>query len=180
MRRRAGRAALLAVIAAALCTGCGRPAGEGGAAPSSAPAAASAEPEPIALTSPAFGDGGTIPEEYSCLPVEGPPRVEWRGVPAGAAELVLVMDDVTGGGQLHWTVAGIDPTATGWPAEPSGNAVEVKEYFGPCPRTRSEYRFRVFALDEPSGLAAGDPERPAVEHVETAAAATGQLIGFYP
>lgn len=137
-------------------------------------------PVSIAVSSPAFADGALIPEPYSCLPQDGPPQLQWEGVPPGAVELAVVMDDVTGYGQLHWIVAGIHPAATRWPDSPDAAGVEVKEYFGPCPSVRSEYRFQVFALDEPSGLAAGDPERPAAERIEALSTARGQLIGYYP
>jgi phosphatidylethanolamine-binding protein (PEBP) family uncharacterized protein len=156
------------------------PSGSPAAAPTSSDAGSEQAASSIVVSSPAFADGGSIPEPYSCLPQDGPPQLEWTGVPPEAVEVAIIMDDVTGQGQLHWIVAGLDPATTRWPDAPDAAGIEIKEYFGPCPSTRSEYRFRVLALDEPSGLAAGDPERSAAERLEAASVAHGQLIGYYP
>lgn len=54
-----------------------------------------AAPANIRLSSPAFGDGGAMPERCAGEGV-GPnfsPALEWANLPAGAAELVLIVQD---------------------------------------------------------------------------------------
>ena len=45
------------------------------------------------LTSPAFSEGGAIPSEHSCDGGDKPIPLAWSGVPDGASELALIMDD---------------------------------------------------------------------------------------
>jgi phosphatidylethanolamine-binding protein (PEBP) family uncharacterized protein len=53
-------------------------------------------PATIAVTSPAFADGGPIPRRHAGKGVgdDVSPEVQWQGVPPGTAALVLLMDDV--------------------------------------------------------------------------------------
>jgi len=47
----------------------------------------------LRLTSPAFGNGQPIPPEYTCVGDDVSPPLAWTGVPAGTAELALVVRD---------------------------------------------------------------------------------------
>lgn len=50
----------------------------------------------IDITSPAFGPGGVIPDRYCSMDL-GPnisPELRWTGVPAGTAQLLLIMEDI--------------------------------------------------------------------------------------
>jgi phosphatidylethanolamine-binding protein (PEBP) family uncharacterized protein len=55
-----------------------------------------AAPDTIAVTSPAFTDGGNIPRRHAGKGVgdDVSPGLRWTGVPPGTAALVLLMDDV--------------------------------------------------------------------------------------
>jgi phosphatidylethanolamine-binding protein (PEBP) family uncharacterized protein len=56
-----------------------------------------AGPETLALTSPAFADGAPVPVEHAARRVGGretSPPLCWAAAPAGAAGLLLVMEDV--------------------------------------------------------------------------------------
>jgi Raf kinase inhibitor-like YbhB/YbcL family protein len=116
----------------------------------------------ISLSSPAFRDGGTIPERFTCSGAGMSPPLRWSGVPGGARELALVVEDPDADSFVHWTVlaipAGVDRLAEGRP--PAG-AVETENGFGdsgwggPCPPEGDEphrYVFALYATDAPLGL----------------------------
>jgi len=50
-------------------------------------------PDTISLESPAFADGGDIPDRFTADGDQISPPLMWRGAPAGAANLVLVVED---------------------------------------------------------------------------------------
>src|SRR6185312_10219684 len=79
--------ALLALPALGLAVaGCG-----GGGHPVAGPPPSA--PNRIALTSPAFKAGGTIPKRYSCDGANVSPPLRWRRVPGDARELALLVED---------------------------------------------------------------------------------------
>ena len=92
---------LLLVAAATLLAGCGG----GDKADEPLPEAGGK----LRLESPAFHQGGDIPTKFSCDGADVSPALAWRGVPSGARELALVMEDPDAGGFVHWTVLGIRP-----------------------------------------------------------------------
>src|SRR5262249_18956339 len=63
------------------------------------------------LSSSAFSEGGAIPRQYTCDGADQTLPLSWSSVPAGTAELALVMDDPDARGFVHWVVVGIPPTA---------------------------------------------------------------------
>ena len=63
------------------------------AAASVCTAAAGEETVTLKLSSPAFADGGAIPQKYTCEGKDLSPPLAWSGVPAGAKSLVLIVDD---------------------------------------------------------------------------------------
>src|SRR4051794_2510214 len=93
------------LLVAALPVGCG-----GGDKPS--------EPLPegansITVTSKAFRDGGSIPKLFSCDGDDRAPALRWSGVPVGARELALVVEDPDADRFVHWTVLSIPADADG-------------------------------------------------------------------
>jgi Raf kinase inhibitor-like YbhB/YbcL family protein len=139
------------------------------------------------ITSSAFTDGGPIPTEYTCDGANKSTPLAWSGVPAGTAELALVMDDPDARGYVHWVVVAIPPSATslgGDAALPAGARDGRRSggagYTGPCPPSGTHhYVFTLYALSAPLSLAAA----PAAEEVRQAAAAqtigTATLTGTY-
>ena len=130
----------------------------------------------LRLTSPAFGNGQPIPPEYTCVGEDVSPPLAWAGVPAGTAELALVVRDPDADGFVHWVVAGL-PSDIGGLArgDPPSQAVEELNDFGrqgwsgPCPPSGTHnYDFRIYALAEPSGLAAGADGAQAAQQLESA------------
>jgi Raf kinase inhibitor-like YbhB/YbcL family protein len=145
------------LLLAALPAGCG-----GGDKPS--------EPLPkadnsITVTSPAFRDGGSIPKRFTCDGDDRSPALRWSGVPVGARELALVVEDPDADRFVHWTVLSIPADAEGIEEGrvPAG-AIETENSFGkrgwggPCPPEGDDphrYLFAVYAVDGPLGLDGG-------------------------
>jgi Raf kinase inhibitor-like YbhB/YbcL family protein len=119
------------------------------------------------LTSPAFAEGQPIPNESSCRGDDVSPELAWRGVPDGAAALVLLVDDPDGRDWVHWTVLdlpaedgglskGVDPNADR--PQQGRNDFRRPGYGGPCPPSGTHrYRFTLYALAAPVGLS-GQPD----------------------
>jgi Raf kinase inhibitor-like YbhB/YbcL family protein len=146
----------------------------------------SAESATLGLTSPAFGQGQAIPPEYTCVGDDVSPPLAWSGVPAGTAELALVVRDPDADGFIHWVVTGLPPNIGGVArGNPPAQAVEALNDFGrqgwsgPCPPSGTHnYDFRLYALAQPSGIAAGSDGAQVAEQIESAAAvATAALRG---
>lgn len=125
----------------------------GGETPASGTAA-------LTLTSSAFAEGETIPAEFTCDGANVSPPLAWSGVPDGARELSLTVEDPSAayGTFVHWSVGGIDPSATGverGAVPPGGVALGNDDggrgYTGPCPPEGEEphrYVFTVTAFGE--------------------------------
>lgn len=113
----------------------------------------------ITVTSPAFVPGAPVPGRFTCDGGDRSPPLAWRGVPASAAELALVVDDpdAPGGTYVHWVLYGLDRSVTGLAeatvpagARQAANSAGDARYRGPCPPARGgahHYRFTVYALD---------------------------------
>lgn len=148
-------------------------------------------PEGMVLTSPAFEDGGPIPERYSCEGENLPPPLRWTSPPAEAKELALVIEDpdATGAIFVHWIVVGIDPRAGSIePGPPPAGAVQFKgssdmaAYIGPCPPDGGgthRYHFEVYALRARPRLVESSRPIEKVRAIRRAAIAGGQLVGTF-
>jgi len=136
-------------------------------ASTSAPSGGAGLAAGFGLSSPAFSSGGAIPSQYTCDGQDISPPLQWSGVPAGTKELVLVIrdPDASTADFVHWAVAGIAPSATGFPAGgvggqviPGRNSFGSLGYRGPCPPTGGtphHYVFTLSALASASGLRPG-------------------------
>ena len=84
-------------------------------------------------------------------------------MPAGAAELALIVVDPDAGGFVHWTAYGLPPGtralgATGLPAgaREGENSTGSTGWTPPCPPSGTHrYEFRLYWLKRASGLDAG-------------------------
>ncbi|WP_344291649.1 YbhB/YbcL family Raf kinase inhibitor-like protein [Streptomyces synnematoformans] len=119
-----------------------------------------------------LGPGERIPDRHAADHGNTAPEVEITGVPAGTAELALIVHDPDAPlshGFTHWVVYGIDPAAPAVPsagaANPAGtvregpNSLGDRAYTGPQPppgHGTHHYYFWVYALDTP---VAGEPSR---------------------
>lgn len=147
-------------------------------------------PDGIRVTSSAFGEGDAVPERYSCEGENVPPPLRWEGVPDGAAELAVVVEDpeAPDGIFVHWLVTGIDPGVTGiGPSGPPAGAEVLAgssdnpTYIGPCPPDGEEHRytFEVYALASPPRLDPDSSPVAKVRAVRAAATAGGALVGTF-
>jgi Raf kinase inhibitor-like YbhB/YbcL family protein len=155
-----------------------------------APPAERALPDAIAVSSPAFAAGQAIPQRFTCQGENRSPPLRWSGLPAATAEVALVVDDPDAprGTYVHWVVTGIDParaTLAEGTVPPAArqlrNSAGTVAYTGPCPPggPAHHYRFTVYALRRPAGVAGDAGPREAIEAIEAAAAARGRLVGTF-
>lgn len=144
----------------------------------------------LTLTSTAFTDGGEIPSKYTCQGDDIAPPLSWRGVPANARSLALIVDDPDAPDPraprmtwVHWVLFNLPPATTGLPQGattadlPPGTEQGLNDwkrtgYGGPCPPVgRHRYFHKLYALDTVLTLS-GKPTKPALE-----AAMQGHVIG---
>jgi Raf kinase inhibitor-like YbhB/YbcL family protein len=104
--------------------------------------------------------GLTHPAALTCDGDNISPPLGWSGVPAGTAEVALVVDDPDAprGTYVHWIVVGLDPvnTTLAEATVPPGvrqvrNSAGKAAYTGPCPPggPAHHYRFTIYALQRP-------------------------------
>jgi Raf kinase inhibitor-like YbhB/YbcL family protein len=178
------RGAFLAVgLAALTAAGCG-----GGERGSAAPDVNGAA---MTLSSSAFEDGATVPRQFTCDGKGGSPPLAWSGVPAGARELVLVVQDpdAPGGTFVHWTLFKIPPQTSSIAAGavPGGaaqgeNSAGDDAWAGPCPPKGDDphrYDFVLYALRGPSGLEQGAKPDAVRAAVRRGALGSGRLEARY-
>ena len=141
------------------------------------------------ITSPAFEQGGIIPDKFAkkCENVNPPLRIE--DIPAKTKSLVLIVDDPDApiGLFTHWLVWNIDPKTT----EIAGNSVlkgatqgtndyPGRGYDGPDPPSGTHrYYFRIFALDSTLDLSADAKRKELDRAVNGHVIAQGEYMGRY-
>ena len=205
--------AILAAAALFAATGCEKKAPETAEEPTEDPTAAKAEeeaeqaevareeehgrPMDFQVTSEAFEDGESIPDQYTCAGEGISPPLTWSKPPEGTQSFALVMTDPDApkGTFHHWGVYAIPHGEQVLPAkvpnEPklamgafqATNDAKDVGYAAPCPPKGDEahrYVFRIFALDEPGTTY---PQPPTVEALidELTAEAIGEakLVGTF-
>jgi Raf kinase inhibitor-like YbhB/YbcL family protein len=149
------------------------------------------------LTSKAFGAGGEIPRRHTCDGDDVSPPLQWHGVPAGTASLVLIVDDPDAPDPaapqrtwVHWVVYDLPPAAGGLPegarplppgAHEGLNDWNRRGWGGPCPPIgRHRYFFKLYALDVPTLPAGPRPTKAAVEQaMQGHVLASAELVGTY-
>lgn len=145
---------------------------------------------PMTLRSPAFEEGGEIPEIHTCDGVNTSPELIWESVPQGTVALALVLDDPDAGNFIHWVAYDLPPAHSGLPAGlrselPGGGQMGVNawgrsEYGGPCPPTGTHrYVFTLYALDSALGLPPGLTADGLLAAAEGHILAEAQLAGTY-
>ncbi|MCP4682997.1 MAG: YbhB/YbcL family Raf kinase inhibitor-like protein [Desulfobacterales bacterium] len=148
----------------------------------------------IKITSAAFEEGGMIPDKYTCDSVDISPHIEWTGIPDHTRYLALICDDPDApmGTWVHWVLYDlpggikelsekISPQETLENGAKHGtNDFGKFGYGGPCPPGGiHRYYFKIYALDEGTGLAPGATKAQLVEAMEGHILAQGQLMGRY-
>ncbi len=151
--------------------------------------------ERIALSSPEFAPGGTLPARHTEDGAGGSPALAWSAVPPDAKSLVLVVEDAgspTPEPLVHALVYDIDP-ALGGLAEgiihAGGGAFQVgRNSFGktawlppdpPPGHGLHDYVFQLFALSAPLGLDDGAGRSAVTDAMTGKVIASGVLIARY-
>jgi Raf kinase inhibitor-like YbhB/YbcL family protein len=148
----------------------------------------------LTLTTPAFSDGGEIPDKYTqkAGPSAVSPKLEWTHVPMGTVTFALILHDPDVALQrntddvLHWMAFNIPGTATelpeGVPATatmPDGmiNAKNLRGGVGfmgpgaPAAGPHHHYTFELFALDTKLDLG------PDATRADVLKAINGHILG---
>jgi Raf kinase inhibitor-like YbhB/YbcL family protein len=155
--------------------------------------------ECIVVTSPTFEDGEPLPLRYTGDGEGISPPLQWAGVPDGAAEVVVLIEDAdspTPSPLVHAIVWGLPPEDGG--LEEGAMPVEVTVQRPPAMGVNSylrigylpldpppghgphRYAFQVFALSAPLMIEFDAPGRTElVEALRLSAVAKGMLIGTY-
>ena len=144
------------------------------------------------ISSPAFGDGESIPETYGYTAGNVNPPLRFGGVPDEAESLALVVDDpdaVEPAGKVwdHWVVWNLSPDREEIPeAWDPDDAVEGQNdygergYGGPNPPDRPHtYEFRLYALDSRLTLGAGATKEQLEEAMAGHVLDRAELTGTY-
>jgi len=148
----------------------------------------------IKVSSTAFKDGGTIPQQYTCDGDNSSPPLSWEAVPEGTRSIALIMDDpdAPGGTFVHWVLYDLPADLEGLPeglprdktfpvgGEQGVNSTNEIGYLGPCPPSGTHrYFFRVYALDEKMNLPAGETEDRLLNAMVGHILGQGQIMGRY-
>ena len=118
------------------------------------------------IKSPAFSEGGDIPQKYTCDGQDISPQILWEGAPKETKSFVLIMEDPDApiGTFIHWVIYDIPSNATSLPeniakkeqiengAKQGRNDFGRIGYGGPCPPPGPAHRyfFILRALDVPT------------------------------
>lgn len=172
---------------------------------SSVGAAAQTAPAParpgLTLTTPAFEDGGIIPDKYSRA-VENPvsPKLTWTNVPEGTVSFALILHDPDTSLQrstnevLHWMIFNIPGAARelpeGVPTEaklPDGSIQAINTgkkvgYYGMGAGAAGPYHhytYELFALDTKLNLGPDATQADVMKAVEGHILGKGVLVGRF-
>ena len=152
----------------------------------------------LALTSAAFTQQGSIPQQYTCQGRDVSPPLSWSGAPEGTVSFVLIMDDPDAPDPaapkrtwVHWVLYSIPATVSALPEAvvtaklPPGTREGLNDwnragYGGPCPPVgRHRYVHKLYALDVDLGDL-GSPRKADVEKaMEGHVLTKTELIGTY-
>ena len=150
--------------------------------------------ETFSISSGAFGEGGTIPVEYTCDGSDISPPLVFSGIPDGVKSIALIMDDpdAPGGTWVHWVIynipAGTQQLAEGIPGERTlndGSRQGMMDfgsigYGGPCPPSGTHrYFFKVYALDTVLDLQSGASKAQLENAMQGHVLAKAELMGKY-
>lgn len=142
---------------------------------------------PFSVSTPAFGDGATIPVQFTCDGADAAPDLFVAGVPDGTRSFTLIMDDpdAPNGTFTHWLVHDIPANGSDLAVsqgKPLRNSFGNPRYGGPCPppgHGPHRYFFTVYAVDVPSLGVRGQSRQDVEEALKTHTLATARVMGRY-
>jgi len=154
-----------------------------------------AKPMALELTSPAFMEGGAIPEMHTCDGADVSPALAWSGAPDRTKSFALICDDPDSptGTWVHWVLYHIPATSDSLPegvpkertvpgiGEQGKNDFKRVGYGGPCPPRGKPHRyfFKLYALDFEPALEPGIEKKDLEKALKGHILAEGQLMGRY-
>ena len=146
------------------------------------------------IKSTAFGEGNSIPKQYTCDGSDISPQLSWSQPPEGTGSMVLICDDPDApmGTWVHWVLYGLSPDTL----EISENIPDDREvlggakhgvndfhkygYGGPCPPGGTHrYFFKLYAVDTVVDLDPGATKDEVLDAIKGHVLAQGQLMGRY-
>ncbi len=147
----------------------------------------------ISISAEAFRDGDTIPDEYTCEGDDVSPALSWKGIPAEAKSIALIMDDPDAPGRtfVHWVLfnmpANTQKLPKGLPGSLGDGSLQGMTdfgrtgYGGPCPPPGKPHRyyFKIYALDTKLNLPAGASKKQVEDTMKGHILAKGELMGKY-
>ncbi len=145
----------------------------------------------IELHSAAFNDHTLIPDRYSYEGGNVSPPLDWRGIPDGTAELLLLCEDPDAPRRAftHWVVTNISPGTTGVAegalpegGTPGRNGFGKLGWGGPRPPVGDpphRYFFRLYAADKPLDLGVGATAEEVHAALDGHTLARGTLVGLF-
>jgi Raf kinase inhibitor-like YbhB/YbcL family protein len=148
----------------------------------------------LSIASPVFESGAAIPRDHTCDGKDASPPLVWRDVPERTKAFALIVDDpdAPAGTWTHWVLYDLPASTTVLPiGVPMENAVAGGKqgkndfhhigYNGPCPPPGRlhHYRFMLYALGAPTGLAAGASKADVEKAVTGHSLAQATLVGTY-
>ncbi|MEO3407579.1 YbhB/YbcL family Raf kinase inhibitor-like protein [Mucilaginibacter sp. CAU 1740] len=141
----------------------------------------------INVSSSAFIEGGMIPAKYSCEGSQASPPLNFKGIPANAKSLAIIVHDPDApkaGGVTHWVVWNI-PVASQISENFKGgvqgqNSDQQPGYMGMCPPDGTHrYNFFVYALDSQLSLDKSADQAALEKAMKGHILAEGVLTGLY-
>jgi Raf kinase inhibitor-like YbhB/YbcL family protein len=149
----------------------------------------SRRPMTLHVSSSAFSEGKSIPQNYTCDGQNVSPPLTWTGAPTNTRSFVIIADDpdAPSGTFTHWVLYDLPAGATELKEAASGGGKEgvndfgKKGYGGPCPPPDGPHRyfFHVYALDRGSLGSAGLSKQGVTAAMKGHILAEGQLVGTY-
>jgi Raf kinase inhibitor-like YbhB/YbcL family protein len=149
----------------------------------------------IHVSSPAFQEGGTIPQQYTADGKNVSPPLHWSSGPEETKTYALVCEDPDAprGIWTHWVLFNLSADThelhegMSHTGEPSGGARQGKNDFGkigyggpsPPPGAPHRYYFKVYALDTALDLPAGATRAQLLAALKGHVLSEGHLMGRY-
>lgn len=141
----------------------------------------------LAISSPAFSEGGDIPGKYTCDGENINPPITVQNLPDETKSIALILEDpdAPGGTFDHWVVWNIQAYSDEikehvTPGVEGKNSFDEHHYGGPCPPDgEHRYFFRIFALNKMLDLEVNSGKQALLKAMEGNILAAGSLMGKY-
>ena len=158
---------------------------------SHSPGAASNQME---VSSPAFDEGGMIPEKYTCDGLNISPPLKWSNGPEGTVTYALICDDPDAPMKtwVHWILFNLPADINSLPehvppveilpdsSRQGRNDSRKTGYSGPCPPGGTHrYYFKVYAVDKKLDNKPGLTKSELLKAMKGHILSEGRLMGKY-